>query len=676
MSYPGNSSLAPEIQERILSTFSQTLDLASQGSRQEALLGCDFVLRMDPLFEPARSLQKRLETGEGAVSVDDLRVEEAPGEREESAAEQAPEPEPVVEEPTVEAEASPGDELRPPDPQPEALEPQSLAEPAAADSDLGAAPEEPEAVPADFQTPETPAAPPSEPDLPEAGEVADSASAVEADTSQLEAALDLSSLMDDTEQPPEESETEPVTAAETGAPADPGVPEEPAVPTEPAAPAEPTVSAEPAAKLDTESEKRIEELLAGGQAAFERNEYQSAIDAWSRIFLIDIDHPEANRRIELARKLKAEVERRVEEIYHEALSQLESGKLEGARKHFAKVIEMQPGHLAAQEYLDRLSSGDFTPGQEAPEAPPTDEAEILVPPPPPPPADESAVEPELEITDDFDLEPEPVPAKPKPRRGGRGVLAIAGGVLVVVAIAGWFLYQNWDRAFPNTTEELAQPSTSTIDPIARATTLHNEGSTSMAIAQLRRLPPAHPQYAEAQTLIAQWEAATATEPEDGPTPEQLAERDRLVSQAREAFANRQFLAAQELFSLAGQSAPLDEGAAALQTETAARLQPLNSEIEIVRQGEWGYALRSLWRKHEEDPGNPDIRRLMVDSYYNLAVRDLQRGDPAEAEQSLLEADQLSPNDPELQRLLSFARIYKERQEDLLYRIFVKYLPFR
>jgi tetratricopeptide (TPR) repeat protein len=611
MSYPGNSSLAPEIQERILSTFSQTLDLASQGSRQEALLGCDFVLRMDPLFDPARSLQKRLETGEGAVSVDDLRLEEAPEEQKESTAEQAPEAEPV-EEPVVDAELSGGVELQAPATQLDALEPQSLTEPAPSDSDLATGLEGPEAVPADLEAPETTAAPPSEPDLPEASEVVDSASAIEADTSQLEAALDLSSLMEDTEQPAEESETAPVT------------------PAEPAAPAEPALQAEPAAKLDTESEKRIEELLAGGQAAFERNEYQSAID-----FLIDIDHPEANRRIELARKLKAEVERRVEEIYHEALSQLESGKLEGARKHFAKVIEMQPGHLAAQEYLDRLSSGDFTPDKEAPEAASGDEAEILLPPPPPPPVGESAV-----------------------------------------AIAGWFLYRNWDRAFPNTAEEVAQPTTSTVDPIARATTLHNEGSTSMAIAQLRRLPPTHPQYAEAQTLIAQWEAATATEPEDGPTPDQLAERDRLVSQAREAFANRQFLEAQEFFSLAAQSAPLDEGALALQTESAERLQPLNSEIEIFRQGEWGYALRSLWRKYEEDPGNPDIRRLMVDSYYNLAVRDLQRGDPAEAERSLLEADQLSPNDPEVQRLLSFAQVYKERQQDLLYRIFVKYLPFR
>src|SRR5579864_6463353 len=79
MTYPGNSSLASDVQQRILSTFEHTLGLAEKGSRQEALLGCDFVLRMDPLFEPARRLQERLEPATGPLAVDDLRrMEPAP----------------------------------------------------------------------------------------------------------------------------------------------------------------------------------------------------------------------------------------------------------------------------------------------------------------------------------------------------------------------------------------------------------------------------------------------------------------------------------------------------------------------------------------------------------------------------------------------------------------------
>ncbi len=60
MPYAGNPSLSPEVQKRVLGTFEQTLGLAAEGNRQEALLGCDFVLRMDPQFEPARRLQERL----------------------------------------------------------------------------------------------------------------------------------------------------------------------------------------------------------------------------------------------------------------------------------------------------------------------------------------------------------------------------------------------------------------------------------------------------------------------------------------------------------------------------------------------------------------------------------------------------------------------------------------
>ena len=72
MSYSGNPALSSDVKQRILSTFDQTLDLAREGNRQEALLGCDFVLRMDPQFQPAHLLQERLRATTGPVSVDDL----------------------------------------------------------------------------------------------------------------------------------------------------------------------------------------------------------------------------------------------------------------------------------------------------------------------------------------------------------------------------------------------------------------------------------------------------------------------------------------------------------------------------------------------------------------------------------------------------------------------------
>jgi tetratricopeptide (TPR) repeat protein len=579
MSYPGNPSLADEVQQKVLGTFMQTLDLAEAGKKEEALLGCDFIRRLDPQFKLADTLSERLESEEGELSVADLR------------------------------------------------------------SAAGGVSEE-----------------------------------------QVDELFSLPDVFDDVSDDEPEDSSDADLIVPSGTFIDAGTPEPPPEP-----PSASAAGPEPAAVLDKESEERLGQLLSEGQQAFEKAEYQSAIDAWSRIFLIDIDHPEANRRIELARKLKAEVERKVEESYHDALTAMEGGDSEAAAEGFRKVLKLQSSHLAAQEHLDRLSAGTSEPVPD--ELPEPGTADSGLP---------EVVEEKLadalaeEIPDSaFGLDPfsesdmyQPaVPeetARPTPSRrpSRRNVFVIAGLVMVVAVVAAWFLRSNWTRFFPNAGEEVVAPQRPRVDPIVRAQGLHLDGNTAMAISQLRRLPPAHPQYAEAQTLIAQWETVLEDDTDNGPSPDQLAERDEMIARGREAFANRDFLLAEEFFTFASQAAPLDEGTEALLVETLERLAPLRSEIEIFRQGEWDYALRSLWGKHEEEPGNRDIRRLMIDSYYNLGVRDLQRADPISATESLTEAVALAGSDPEIQRLLDFAETYSKRSPDLLYRIFVKYLPFR
>src|SRR4029078_12930311 len=106
-----------------------------------------------------------------------------------------------------------------------------------------------------------------------------------------------------------------------------------------------------------ESDPRIRGLLDEGQKAFDGGDLQGAIDAWSRIFLIDIDHQEASRRIEQARKLKAESERQVEEIFHDGVAKLEAGDTAAARQAFQHVLELQPGYFQAREYLQQLDAG-------------------------------------------------------------------------------------------------------------------------------------------------------------------------------------------------------------------------------------------------------------------------------------------------------------------------------
>ena len=74
------------------------------------------------------------------------------------------------------------------------------------------------------------------------------------------------------------------------------------------------------------------------------------------VFLIDIDHAEANRRIEMARRLKAEGERKIEEAFHEGVSQWELGATDKARQQFEKVLALSPTHPGAKDYLQAVDA--------------------------------------------------------------------------------------------------------------------------------------------------------------------------------------------------------------------------------------------------------------------------------------------------------------------------------
>lgn len=607
MSYPGNESLAPDIQARVLDTFQQTLKLVESDSRKEAELGCDFILRLDPLFEPARWLQDRLSTATGTIVLDDVKAAVADA---------------IGGSPETDFDAS--------------LD----------DLDL-AARETPD------EKPEQAAESVVEP------EVDESPAPVEAPVSVSKAAATQADTFGKADQPT------PATAEE--------------------------VLDAPVAALDTESEQRIQELLGEGHAAFERNEYQSAIDAWSRIFLIDIDHPEANQRIEQARKLKAEAERTVEQAFHEALSKIEHGDLEAGRSRLETVLEMQPDHLLAREHLEKLDAppaeADLTPP--APAQPIAGSSSIDAPPPP-----AALDEPDLDAGLDLDqlvtpsdLEgqsapiPIPKPRPPQKKAAADGdkkklLLYVGAGVLALVLIGGWLLASNWSSFFPNSAETVDAPSASP-DPIELAESMHAQGKASTAIAQLKRLPPHHELYSEAQALIARWEGQAQAATEDrGPTEADLVEFDSLIEQARNAQARREYLLVDELLTRAVAIQPLDENARNLKLVADAELEPLRTLVEIFRQGEWEMTLRELWRLHEDMPNNPDVSRLMVDSYYNIGVRALQRGDTSAAAKHFGEALEISSSDTDILRAAQFAQTYQDRPEDLLYRIFVKYVPFR
>src|SRR5213593_3737325 len=70
--YPGNSALSTAVKDRVLSTFQQTLALFKQGRTEEVVQGCGLILRMDPLFDPAKKLMEKARNPAAPIDVDAL----------------------------------------------------------------------------------------------------------------------------------------------------------------------------------------------------------------------------------------------------------------------------------------------------------------------------------------------------------------------------------------------------------------------------------------------------------------------------------------------------------------------------------------------------------------------------------------------------------------------------
>lgn len=435
---------------------------------------------------------------------------------------------------------------------------------------------------------------------------------------------------------------------------------------------------------------RISDLLAEGQAALERDAYQAAIDAWSRIFLIDADNEEARCRIEEARRLQEERARRVEEIFHDAVDRLEAGETWQARQGFEKVLTLQPNHAAAREHLRRLDPADDG-GMSVPAGTPSPPSGSRVSPNLPPAR--SRVSGEAATSGPETRDPRPgAPSKDHPtprsrsarlrdsqppsrrRLFGRAFLAIGGVVLLFAAAVGWLLYSQRQQLFPNARP--ADPTTTATAPapIAGAERLYAGGEVAEAIEMLERVPPESPDYAEAQTLIAQWR--NGQEPILESIDRDLERHAELLAQAQEAYDDGDPLAAHRLLEEAATIAPPTKEAVALKATVNEQLAPVAKVLEMYRDGAWERALRRLWRVRERRPDDPIVKRLLIDGYYNLAVRDLQRNAPGEALAKISEAVALGPEDPDLERLAAFARVYRQRPVDLRYRLFVKYLPLR
>ena len=87
----------------------------------------------------------------------------------------------------------------------------------------------------------------------------------------------------------------------------------------------------PAPAAGAAVDPRIAQFLRQGDDAAARGHLQEAIDLWSRVFLIDLSNEEASRRIDAAREKQSEAARQLDVLLSEGVQLYEAGDLAVAR---------------------------------------------------------------------------------------------------------------------------------------------------------------------------------------------------------------------------------------------------------------------------------------------------------------------------------------------------------
>ncbi|HEY3350287.1 MAG TPA: hypothetical protein VGM13_10975 [Thermoanaerobaculia bacterium] len=655
-SYAGSAALSPEARDKVLQTFRHTLSLAQSGKADEALLGCDFILKMDGRFAPARALLDALRTAAPGAPVDVNRFSEFLGF--ESAVEELP----GSAEPAAVPKAAPAPPLR--------------------DAFPGAAPSGPhagmddlvfgdEAAPRAAAAPPTPPPSPAVPPPPSFAPVAGSDPFAGLDDLRLGGSGN--SLVGASLEAPASF------APGAPPPMPPSVPE--ADPTE-APEAKPAAAPRPVSGAGGQADARITQFLKQGDEAFARGNAQEAIDLWSRVFLIDLSNEEASRRIDSAREAQAETARKIDMLLSEGVQSYEAGDLAGARNKFLDVLALSEHDATARGYLNQIEAALSTPGAGgAPASTSTPDSdfmrnEIEAPHAP------SFAEDVSPIDEGPSASGSPPERATLPRVRSRvdlRVLLAAGLVLLAVVGAGtyWFLRRNRPAPAPAAGPGAPKPGGAARpvdDPFLKAQALFDAGKIDEAIGILVKIPDADPRHNEALVRIEKMKSSAAPTPPPAAPSEAALDEMRVAGFA--AIASSRYIDAVRNLDPVVKTRPQDTEAAAGLKKALEQVASLSSAVRSYNEGDYESAIKLLWEARKGDAKNQDVEEYLVNAYVNAAIQALQAGNMAKALAALKEATELRPGDAEAQRLLRFARKYPRGATDLLSKILIKHLAVR
>jgi tetratricopeptide (TPR) repeat protein len=134
---------------------------------------------------------------------------------------------------------------------------------------------------------------------------------------------------------------------------------------------DPVRSERPASEALTDAERdaRIEQLLLTGLDHYFANDYDQAINVWTRALFLDRHHDRARAYIERARSAQAERQRESEALMHQGLDALTSGDVARARELVADALARGASRDLALGVLDRIERLGVLPAPPAPARP-------------------------------------------------------------------------------------------------------------------------------------------------------------------------------------------------------------------------------------------------------------------------------------------------------------------
>jgi tetratricopeptide (TPR) repeat protein len=706
MAYPGNTELSPQAQDRVMTAFKQVVGKLQQGNRQEALIGLEFVLRLDPQYAPALNLQQQLSTGAGEIdlnevvahlqapttdAIDGLLVEavedfnehnfeaarakvnqvllDLPGHREarellrqiEESTKGNSQVRQFLSQAKKALDAGDSQEAANFVMMAQALDPhhRGIAETIAEIEQGGVSLSQ-----AGF-------APAGEPGSAVSFDAGDDDAP---DFSGAAATVDMFA----------EATFDAPAAPPVNAPAAPGVAPPPrradASHNEAATPrSEPyyETAAEDVSDLfqdgpaayqgpsggdadDGGTSGKIRALLARGGAAAAADDYAAAIDAWSRVLLIDPAHEEASDRIEHIRHAKEEVDRRIEPMLIDAQEALEDGNEALAKDFVDRILSLAPHHFEGSRLAERLGGPTSAPqatggGSDMPDL------------------EDDLFSEEFVATPDFGsgvgrpsatLEGEwRTPKKPKRRLPWQWWVGIgaAGAALVVFSL--------WVASSLMPEEAPPEPRVNVVNRVLiEAAEMYNKGQIEEAIVHLEANSADDVFQVRIDNRLAEYRQKVAT-PVPTPIPEGLAACRSLLAEGRWMAAFRRVKEELRLH-------PNDPGLEEVKNQIL-EVEPEAANLYSAAAAGDHRAVVAIARDLlESRPEDSEVIDVYERALFNAGMTELRAFNLPESESFLAELAGRQPGDEEVQRVIEFVNTYKSRPADMQLEIFVGSIPLR